>query len=159
MTKDFIVKEGRFGKALFANCLFSKGEKIFDFSGPYVKRSEISDEDIIAPEDDRFIQVDKDLYIGPSGDVDDWANHSCEPNAAVRIAGRKAPLVALEEIHKGDEVTFDYSIHMHDEPWTMKCECGSKKCRSIIREYRYLPQREKDRYLKLGLAPAYNIGL
>ena len=156
--KGLIIKDGKFGKSVYASKTFKKGQKIFDFSGPILLRSELP-ENITTPEDDRFIQVGKDLFIGPSGEIDDLVNHSCEPNAAVMIKDKRATLFSTKDIQAGDEITYDYSLHMNNEQWTMKCKCGSRKCRHIIREYKYLPQSLKDYYLKLGFVPDYNLGL
>jgi hypothetical protein len=138
--------------------MFLKGEKILDFSGPIVGRS-LLPKYINRPEDDRFIQVGDDAFIGPSGSFDDLINHSCEPNAAVLIENKKAVLFSLRNISVGEEVTYDYSLQMYNEPWTMNCLCGAKSCRHIIKEYRYLPKRLKYYYLELGFVPAYNRGL
>ncbi len=154
----FVIKNGRFGKLVCANKFFEKGQKILDFSGPVLLRSELP-ENIATPEDDRFLQVGINLFIGPSGGVDDLINHSCEPNSAVMIKDKNASLFAIKDIQSGDEITYDYSLQMNDEQWTMQCRCGAKCCRLVIKEYRFIPESLKDHYLKLGFVPDYNRGL
>lgn len=126
-----------------------------DFSGSILGRC-FTTEDLIKPEDDRYLQVGKDLFIGPSGEIDDLINHSCEPNSAVLIENKKASLFSIKDISEGDEITYDYSLQMCDEPWTMECKCGSKNCRKLIKEYKFLPKSLKKFYLELGFVPDYN---
>ena len=53
-------------------------------------------------------------------------NHSCDPNATFNAEGM---LVALRDIDKGEEVTFNYLSHpIPASPWNFKCECGSASC-------------------------------
>ncbi|MEM9157517.1 MAG: SET domain-containing protein-lysine N-methyltransferase [Verrucomicrobiota bacterium] len=66
----------------------------------------------------------------------DWniarlANHSCEPNAEAQNVDGEIWLVALREIKKGEELTFDYGYaleHWEDHP----CLCGTEKCVGYI---------------------------
>jgi SET domain-containing protein len=58
-------------------------------------------------------------------------NHSCEPNAGVRGENQ---LIALRDIHAGEEITYDYStvVGADNDGWKMQCHCGSSICRSIV---------------------------
>ena len=42
--------------------------------------------------------------MGPSGEVDDFFNHSCDPNAGLKITATKAVLVAIKDIPPGQEI-------------------------------------------------------
>jgi len=42
--------------------------------------------------------------MGPSGEVDDFFNHSCDPNAGLKITVTKAVLVAIKDISFGQEI-------------------------------------------------------
>ncbi len=150
-----MIKDGKYGKGIFTRKSLKMNTKILDFCGPILKRSDLP-ENIINPIDDRYIQIDKELFIGPSGKIDDLINHSCEPNCAVLIKDKMAELFSIKNIKAGEEITYDYSLQMYNETWTMKCMCGSKKCRGIIKECKYLPLLLKKYYLKLGYIPKYN---
>ncbi|HMQ01629.1 MAG TPA: SET domain-containing protein-lysine N-methyltransferase [Candidatus Doudnabacteria bacterium] len=150
-----VIKNGAKGTGVFTIKSFSTGDKIFNFSGDLIPRSPIT-ENLSSPADDRYLQVGVDLFIGPSGNIDDHVNHSCEPNTGVLLKNNRAQLIAIRNIIAGEEITYDYSIQMYNEPWTMECMCGSENCRGVIKEYRHLPQQIKDKYLKLGLVPHYN---
>ncbi|MGK2848932.1 MAG: SET domain-containing protein [Minisyncoccota bacterium] len=89
-----------------------------------------------------MIGVGKNLWIDPYGPAR-YINHSCNPNLGVR---GKLLFVALRDIKKGEELTFDYSIS-EDSLWEMKCHCGAKNCRGIIRGIRWLPKDVYNRYL------------
>ena len=64
-----------------------------------------------------------------SGGLDDLVNHSCAPNLGlfpmVGAGGVDGDLflVARREIAAGEELSFDYSTSMVDEPWAMDCAC------------------------------------
>ncbi len=55
------------------------------------------------------------------------ANHSCSPNCEAQNVGGEIWFVALRDIPKGEELTFDYGYaleHWRDHP----CRCGSDNC-------------------------------
>lgn len=72
-----------------------------------------------------------------------YLNHSCIPNSAVK---GKVTLVALRDIKKGEEVTIDYSIIEADFRWHMKCHCGNKNCRGVIKSIQWLPREVYNSY-------------
>lgn len=84
---------------------------------------------LIKPEYDRYIQVGEDKYLGPSGDFDDFINHSCDPNSGIQIKGKKVVLLAIKDIKQNEEITWDYSTTMDEDDWEMDCQCGCLKCR------------------------------
>jgi SET domain-containing protein len=75
-----------------------------------------------------------------------FINHSCSPNACIRGINT---LLALREIKKGEEITFDYSLTEWSndklwkvnwkELWKVPCNCKSKNCRGFIRVFPTLP--------------------
>ena len=69
-------------------------------------------------------------------------NHSCNPNAGIV---KDVLLVAMRDIKKDEEVTFDYSVVTADD-WQLECQCGSPQCRKIIGNYADLPDEIKRKY-------------
>jgi uncharacterized protein len=142
------------GKGLFAKKDIKLKEKIIIFSGKVmhwnelikIKNSKIKD---------NSLQVSKTDFMVSKGKLN-FLNHSCDPNAGIFISGKKASLVAIKDIKKDDEITFDYSTNMYNDEWNMKCNCQSKNCRGIIREFEELPKNVKENYIKLGIVPYYN---
>jgi uncharacterized protein len=59
-----------------------------------------------------------------------YINHSCRPNAYMRIIGRHVEFYALREIRPGEEVTCDYGETQHEG--TLACRCGRPGCRSFL---------------------------
>jgi SET domain-containing protein len=89
-------------------------------------------------------------------------NHSCEPNSAII---KQHQLVAVKDIQKGDEVTFDYSATEWTDPsfsewtdpndpnyrkWEIVCKCGSPSCRKLIDDFGTLPTQLQVIYVKNG---------
>ena len=142
------VRDGEYGKAVFAVERITTGTLIAPFTGPFLTYAQTN-------ADTYALQIGPDLYIGESGGVDDLFNHSCDPNAWVRIQGRSAELVALRDILPGEQVCFDYSTIMDEDDFTMRCLCGSSLCRGLITDGRNLPADVWDRYVDLGILPGY----
>ncbi len=106
------------GLGVFAGRGYQQGEIIWTLSGPVHKSSETH-----ANPD--FVGLGPGLWIDPARPLDKL-NHSCHPNAAF---GRRRELVALRDVGKGEEITFDYSTTEVDPEWTMACTCGATGCR------------------------------
>jgi SET domain-containing protein len=144
------------GGGVFANHEFQTGEIIIEFKGELFQREQIPEFKNL--EDDRFLQINKGLYLGPSGDFDDYINHSCNPNSGILILDGKVLLVAITPIGIGSEITFDYSTTMDEDEWEMDCSCGSKLCRGKVKDFKYLSKQTQIKYLRLGVVPAYLMG-
>ena len=67
-------------------------------------------------------------------------NHGCDPNCEAQIIDdEEIWIVALRDIKKGEELTFDYGFeldHYEDHP----CRCGSPKCIGYIVAKEYWPK-------------------
>lgn len=153
MTNLIFKKSEISGKGVFADMDFKMREEIMEFKGELFTYKQLP-----VPYDsveDHYVQIDKDLYMGPSGDFDDFFNHSCDPNAGLKINMKKAVLVAIKDIKKGKEITWDYSTVILEGDWEMNCKCKSKNCRKRIRAFKYLPREIQQKYIKLDLVPEY----
>src|SRR3989338_1059759 len=110
---DLIIVRSKSGKGISANRNFKKNEKIIEFHGKLYKGKQLSfsyDE-----VDDHYVQIGEELYMGPSGGLDDFLNHSCSPNSGLKVAGRKVFLIAIKNIKNGEEITWDYSTTMDED--------------------------------------------
>jgi D-alanine-D-alanine ligase len=56
-------------------------------------------------------------------------NHSCDPNTAYKGLN----LIALTDIAGGDELTVDFATFLDESGLEFECQCGSPKCRGLIR--------------------------
>ena len=148
-----IVKDTKNGRGIFTNKNFKNGDKILEFHGKFFTYEKLPTP--YNEVEDHYVQIGKNLYMGPSGGIDDFLNHSCDPNAGLKIDGRKVFLIAIKDISVGDEIVWDYSTTMDEDDWEMDCECGSKNCRGRIRDFKYLPPNIQNKYLNLGIVPKY----
>jgi SET domain-containing protein len=59
-----------------------------------------------------------------------YINHSCEPNAFMKILYKHILFVALRDIQPGEEITIDYESTLHSDD--KKCICRARDCRGTI---------------------------
>lgn len=144
-----------FGRAVFAVETISKGELVIRLGGQRFDRSELPHP--YTDFEDKYLQIGRDEYLGPSGEFDDYINHSCDPNSGLLIDATSVVLVALREVFPGEEITFDYSTTMDEDDWELDCGCGSPICRGTIRDFKKLPFATQQKYQALGIVPAYNL--
>ncbi len=60
---------------------------------------------------------------------DDFFNHSCNPNAGIK---GQILMVAMRDIKKGEEITYDYAMTDADFNYSFRCACNSSGCRGKI---------------------------
>ena len=152
-----IVKKSKTGRGVYTNKNFKKGETILIPRGKILTKEQINEK-----RDSKWfmahsVQIGENLFMGPANDIEDYVNHSCGPNAGHMIKERKSKFVAIRNIKKGQEVTFDYSTTMFNSGKEMKCLCGNKNCRKLIQDFNYLPKKLQKKYLSLGIVPPYII--
>ena len=137
------------GRGVFASAPISSNSLVVEFGGEFLTLdSEEEDED-------HMLQIDHSLYLGPSGAIDDYINHSCEPNTVLKIIGKRAFLFALKDISQDEEIFFDYSTSMSDGLWEIDCLCGASCCRGRITDFVFVEKNIQDRYLKMGMVPRF----
>ena len=152
-ANPFAVGETHLGKAVFAAQAFPAGETIVRFSGRTVPASRLPRG--LNGAADRFLQIARDRYMGPSGRIDDLINHSCSPNAGLRFTDGGVILTALRRIAAGEEIAWDYSTTLADADWSMACACGSADCRGVVRAFALLPMAVQARYRALDVVAPY----
>ena len=55
-----------------------------------------------------------------------FTNHSCAPNAFLRIARGRVEVYALRDVAAGEELTADYGESHH--AGRLACRCGASGC-------------------------------
>jgi len=136
MNQKLVVRKTKLnGNGIYASGDIKKNE-LLNIAGGYVMTA---DEESKLPEKfrDSGLQIaenfvlsnKKELEIEDSG----YFNHSCEPNAGFH---GQIFLVAMRNIKRGEEITFDYAMVLHQsknvKKYKMKCLCGEKYCRGFI---------------------------
>lgn len=150
---NFAVGQTHLGKSVFVARPFKVGDVIAQFRGPQLDKSMLPKR--YSGRNDRYIQVGIDEYLGPSGEIDDLINHSCAPNAGLKFTMAGILLVAIKKIKMGDEVTWDYSTTLFENPWKMRCDCRKPYCRKIIKSFIFLDKKIQEKYRKLDIIPLY----
>lgn len=120
------------GKGIIAKAPIAIGEKLMEWGGRLIKRSEI-DENIHRLQ--TLVPIDDDLFLGlPVSDktetIDEYLNHSCDPSAWLID---EVTVIARKNLKVGDEITIDSSTWDADEEWEFlergNCTCQTKLCR------------------------------
>jgi SET domain-containing protein len=124
------VRKSRiFGRGCFALVHFPARKKIASYAGELIRGRRRIDARLNQQEAIKIIRLDDDTAIDGAvgGDATAFINHSCDPNAFMRIVpGEKIAFFALRDIHPGEEVTMNYRDPDHPEV----CQCGAANCRS-----------------------------
>jgi SET domain-containing protein len=135
MQKYFRKKSGINNLGLFAKSDIKKGEKVIEYKGRKFTHKQVE-------EDDRF-DNSKAIYLFTlneryvlDGDTKTntakYINHSCDPNCEVDIIKGKIWIIAIKDIKKGDELSYDYGFGYDADFRQFPCKCGSKNCCGYI---------------------------
>ena len=100
---------------------------------------------------DITLQVGHDAYKLPNCTLDDFTNHSCDPNTGIHLTARGMRIFALRDIAAHEELTYDYSTYLNNPHERMRCLCGAANCRGVIGNFSALPPALKRRYRALGV--------
>ena len=151
--KRLVLKNCKHGKGVFTTQTINMGNEVLKFGGSLVRSDELPNPYL--PENDYYLQIGEGIFLGPSGDIDDYVNHSCCPNTGVVFNSGVIKLVALISIPEGSEITFDYSTTMDNSRWEMDCGCLSRNCRHKIKNFVELSSEIQDQYIQMGIVPDY----
>ena len=124
----YVANTSHCGAGIFAAKRFQSGQVILrDEDGDYYSGA-INYAQVCALGIDmsRFcFQIDRDKFLLSHGSIDDLINHSCRPNAGIRLTTQGYDLLALSDIDVHNELTYKLSRRMSDSPERMSCNCGS----------------------------------
>lgn len=152
--KELQVKKSAHGKGVFAKKNFKQDQTILQIKGKLVTCYE--DDNLSEEDRSNTFRFDDEYFLSPKGMLGNYFNHACEPNSKVVKKDNKLFLVAIAPICKGEEIVFDYStILASDDTWEMECHCDAKTCRGIVKQFRTLPKKLREKYLSLGMVPTH----
>ena len=126
-----IKKSSINGKGCFATRSFGQRKKIAEYTGERIsdfeamKRARGRRHLRICDIDGRF-----SLDGARGGNGTHYINHSCEPNAFMKILHGHVLFFARREINAGQEITIDYEQTLL--PNSRRCHCGAQNCRGTI---------------------------
>ena len=76
-----------------------------------------------------------------------YINHSCNPNTYVKTIDGVRKVIAMRDIKKEDEITYDYSINGYNNG-EFECNCSSNNCRGTYQgNFFHLPRELQIHYL------------
>ncbi len=136
-------------QGLFASKKIPQDAEIIQYVGEKISSKE-GDKRAIDLADEREGSGDASVYmfiLDDDHDIDGnvphntakLINHSCDPNCEAQIIDDEIWIVALKDIKKGDELTFDYGFEL-DHYEDHLCLCGSPKCIGYIVAQEYWPK-------------------
>jgi len=143
-TVNVYVKESPLqGRGVFAAKDFKKNNLVLEIDDTHV----VEDENKLTPEQHAFDLDYLENKIVLMQEPEKYINHSCDPNTYVKTKNNIRQILAMRDISKGDEITYDYSIN-GDNEGTFECRCGSKNCRKIYQgNFFKLPIEIQKQYL------------
>jgi SET domain-containing protein len=126
-----VKKSSIYGKGCYALMHFPARKKIETYAGELVKGSRKIQARIRRQAESaiKIITIDEETAIDGAvgGNETAYINHSCDPNAFIRIVpGLKVVIFARRDIQPGEELTINYRDPDHPEV----CRCGAPNCRS-----------------------------
>jgi len=147
------------GRGLYSLIHFDANQVILSFGGKLLDRPEVMD--MPREQSALLLQIGTDKFLDIGGEVGFFSNHSCNGNCYVKILANTAFLVSTRPIAPGDEICFDYSITSTDtlDIWKMDCSCKQWNCRGTISGFQLLNEKDKQKFIKMGIVPRYNINI
>lgn len=118
------------GKGCFSVTQFKRWHKIAEYAGEKISNAEANRRAgrrklRICAINDRW-SLDGSL----GGNGTHYINHSCEPNAYMKVLYEHILFIALCDIEPGEEITIDYESTLHSNK--KRCICGAPSCRGTI---------------------------
>lgn len=120
------------GKGIFAKQAIKKDSLVFNFIGTVLPLEEATT---------LSLQISEFTALESTCEIDDYLNHSCDPNCVVVITD-DVSLYAKRDIEINEELSFDYNTTECDlvaQKCDFKCQCKSDKCLKWIKGSKYLP--------------------
>ncbi len=124
-TPKIALRPGADGLGVFACEAISAGEILLALAHVFVDRPAR-----------HTIQLEARKHQAGTGEIDDFLNHSCDPNSALDF--ERLELVAIKPIAPGEELTFNYLTSEWDMAAPFACMCGAAGCHGLIRGFRHL---------------------
>ena len=129
-----IRTDGAGGLGVFAQASVEPGEVLVGLAHRFVTER-----------DRHTIQLGDDLHQAFTNEMDDYVNHSCDPNAVLDF--ERLELVAVRPIAAGEEVSTNYLTFEWEMVEPFACRCGASRCLGEIRGFAHLDPDEQDELL------------
>ena len=105
------------------------------------------------------MQIDINKHVQPQGPLVRF-NHSCKPNAKfiykcrIHVEHSDCDIdekvfwycIAVHDMKKGEDITFDYTTTEYDMAEPFQCKCKESNCLGEIKGFKYLtPEQQNER--------------
>jgi len=147
-SKWIVVRDSRIhGKGVFASRDISKGTKIIEYVGEKITKKEAekrADAQIELSMGNENVGAVYIFELDDNYDIDggvEWntarlINHSCSPNCETEDDEGRIWILALRNIKKGEELSYNYGYDIDDYE-EHPCKCGAQKCVGYILNEKY----------------------
>jgi SET domain-containing protein len=118
------------GMGCFSVAHFRRARKIAEYTGERISNAEANRR--AGRRRLRICAINNRWSLDGSrgGNGTHYINHSCEPNAFMKILYDHILFIALRDIEPGEEITIDYESTLHSNK--KRCTCGAPSCRGTI---------------------------
>ena len=132
------------GSGIFATKNIKKNTNIIEYIGEKItrlegdKRSAKRIKDYLHSEETGSVYI---FELNSKYDIDGsfeynkarYINHSCNPNCEVDILQNEIWIIAIKNIKKDEELSYDYGYQFDEDDYKDHvCKCGSKNCIGFI---------------------------
>lgn len=119
------VKRSSAGLGLFAGDAIPKGACIIEYVGRV-----LSSEEAETSKSRYLFEISKTKTIDgkPAVNKAGYMNHACKPNAETQISKGRVYVMAIKNVHPGEELTYDYGKEYCIE-YCVPCRCSATKHR------------------------------
>jgi len=131
LAPGLTIKRSRIhGKGCFATKPFAARKKIAEYAGERISNAEANRR--AHRKTLRICAINNRWSVDGSrgGNGTHYINHSCQPNAFMKILYKHILFIALRDIRAGEEITIDYETTLHSDD--KRCICRAAKCRGTI---------------------------
>jgi SET domain-containing protein len=131
----YVIRRTATGLGLFAVRSIPAGKRIIEYTGRLVTNEEVERRKT----GKYFFGVDDKYSIDgtPRTNVARYINHSCRPNAAAFVTGRRVWIWSKRAIKPGEEITYNYGKEYFDDhikPVGCKCvKCAPRPRRQKLK--------------------------
>jgi len=149
-----VIKKSKLhGKGAFATKNIPKKTKVIEYVGEKIKRKEGDRREKLQELKAKNKKNAGVVYIfelNNNYDIDGsvvwntakYINHSCNPNCETDIIKNHIWIIAIKNIKKGKELTYDYGYDIDDFE-KHPCKCKSKNCVGFILDKKYWKRIKK----------------
>jgi SET domain-containing protein len=148
-----VRKSSIHNKGVFAKTNIAKDARIIEYVGEKITAAESGRRVKKSMEDNKKNHTNGAVYIfelNKKYDIDGnvayntarHINHSCDPNSETEIISGKIWIIALRDISKGEEITYNYGYDFEDYE-DHPCHCKTKRCVGYILMEEHWPKLKK----------------